>query len=191
MSGCINVPVGSQQAAMQAQPGNGLAPKAVLVVPPALRGAKSTFRGNGTCSYYWFSSKTGTSITNSLRDTLMGAYPEVVVDDGVSDVNPDGPADRYVLTAADFTPSLQIGQTFMATTHVSLNLEVTPNGRAAPTLHETLLGTGSDSENGGCHAAALALSQAGQHALHQAMLTFAKHIINPQAASGVTQTPLP
>ncbi len=190
MSGCINVPVGSQQAAMQALPGNGLARKAVLVVPADVRTAKTIFRGDGTCSYYWFSSKTGTSIVNSLRDTLLGAYPEVVIDDGVSDVDPDGPADRYVLTSATFTPSLHIGPTFMASTHVSLDVEVTPNGQMAPSARETLIGIGNDSENGGCRAAALALSQAGQHALHDAMLMFAKGVINPQAASGITQTHL-
>ena len=190
MSACINVPVGSQQAAMQAQPGSGLAPKAVLVVPADLRQSRTTFRGTDSCSYYWFSSRSGRSIVNSLRDTLMGAYPEVVVDDGVSDVNPAGPADRYVLTGADFSPNLQIGASFMGTTHVALHLEVTPEGHSAPTVRETLTGSGSDSENGACHAAALALSRASQDALHQAMVTFANSVINRQADAGVIQTGL-
>lgn len=190
ISGCIDVPIGYQQAAMLAQPGPGLAPKAIVVVPTDLRGAKTAFRPGGNCAGYWFMSKSGDAIINSVRATLMGAYPEVVVDDGVSDIDSAGPADRYVLSDIAFTPELHVGSQFVGTAHVTINIAVTPQGQRLPTVHETLSGFGSDHEYGACHAAALAVSRASQHALHDAMVVLAKNIVNPQAESEIIRSGL-
>jgi len=182
LSGCAyKSNVSSASGASEIMPNRRIQAPAYVRVDPELSGLARKASTGFVCSAHTYTVDIGPAVTESIMQTLEGAFTQVLRVDAQSEARPDGYFLDFYLS--DFSPRLRFDQGFWsvnaeATTELSIRAKAY-SGDGSLLFQTTARGDArSDNSSGGCPDGDERLAEAGKKSLQRTMEDLAQKMVN-------------